>query len=147
MRVVQLLWVMVLSTAIASAACGGAVQYGSFLDGHETDQKRMAADAADKLKQMYPPEHNPVQLAHPAKDSFGQGFISRLRGFGYVVLEAPDADVDGHRRVGYAVDQVEGMQLLRLKLVVDDRTLSRAYVSQSDGLKPVGSWSSVHGAK
>ena len=141
-------WVMALVTAIAAGAgCGGAVQYGSFLGGHETAQKGMAADAADKLKQMYPPEHNPVQLAHPAKDPFGQGLVNRLRGFGYVVLEAPDAEVEGHRKVGYVVDQVEGMPLLRLKLVIDDRTLSRAYVSQSDGLKPVGSWSSVHGAK
>lgn len=127
--------------------CGASVPYGSFITGSEAAQARMAVDAAGKLRETFPPEQHSLQFTHPADDPFGQALASELRGSGYSVQENYRDEAGGHRHLQYVVDELEGTNMLRVQLLVDARRFSRAYLRESDGLRPMGAWSSAGGAQ
>lgn len=127
-------WLLVL------VGCGGAVQYGSFVDGRSLAQGVMAADAARKLAIEYAPDSHPLRLPLAATDDFGRNFEAELRRTGYAVQKGPAASSRDELQVRYVVDELKGTDLLRVTLYVQQRTLSRPYAERPRGVYPVAPW-------
>ena len=124
--------------ALMLAACGGAVQYGSFVPGREPAQAAIATDAARKLAASFPGTAQAVRFAHDAHDPFGRGLAAELRKEGFAIRSKP---ADSELLVRYVVDTVKGTDFLRATIYVRGQTFARAYVQRASGLYPVGPWS------
>jgi hypothetical protein len=103
----------------------------------------IAYDAASKLALEYPPDEHALELKAETEGSFDRAFVSSLRqsGFALGAQRRPNEALV----VQYAVDQLRGTKLVRVTLFIEQRTLSRAYTTSSEGVFPAGPWSSgVH---
>lgn len=139
------LWLVLGLGSLVMLGCGAPLRYGSFLEGQDALQASVATDAVEKINALYPPERHSIQILHESRDPFGKRLIHGLRGSGYLVLESQEQAATGYHGLSYVLDRVEGTDMLRVQLQVDDHALSRAYVQRPDGLFPVGAWSSVGG--
>lgn len=126
---------------IALIGCGGAVQYGSFVQGSPRVQAAVAADAARRLAADYEPDGASIRFAHDGRDAFGRSFATALRKSGFAVKDATAERSAGELSLRYVFDQIKGTDLLRVSLYIERRTLSRAYAQRSGGVYPVGPWS------
>jgi len=127
--------------AIALIGCGGAIQYGSFVEGSSRIQAAVAADAAQRLAADYEAEGASIRFAHDARDAFGRSFATELRKAGFAIKDSAGDASDGELGLRYVVDGIKGTDLLRVSLYVDRRALSRAYAQRSGAVYPAGPWS------
>jgi hypothetical protein len=125
---------------MAVLGCGGAAQYGSFIEEKPQVQAAIGTDAAKKLARNYPAERHKIWVAQQTEDAFGRGFAAALREQGYAVETGEEQGPGPKLAVRYVLDAVKGTPLLRLTLYVQRRRLSRAYAERPDGLYPAGPW-------
>lgn len=131
----------ITTLVLALCGCGGAAQYGSFVQVATQTQAAIAADAARKLAADYDAAQVRVRIAQDARDPFGRSFAAQLRKAGFAVKSGEGGAIGAQLRVRYVVDKLKGTDLLRLSLFVERRTLSRAYARRSGAVYPAGPWS------
>lgn len=139
-----------------SPIAGGA--YGNFIsNAPATHEKQLADDAARQLRLLYPPASTRLDLRQPSADAFGRQLVEALRSQGYALQEmlpaagepaassatAP-ATMAAHPTAGmpfnYVLDAIASPKLYRVTLILGSQTLTRAYVPQSEAVRPAGAW-------
>jgi hypothetical protein len=128
---------------ITLSGCAGT-QYDNFIDAPNAYARSMADDTVDQLTYLYPPATTQFDLQQKTQDAFGNTLITGLRDEGYAVSEfnkqkKSSENSPNAKKLGYIVDQ-QMSNLYRITIIVEDETLSRAYLEQNNLLYPAGAW-------
>lgn len=121
--------------------------------------QQVAADAVQKLYDLYPPARTQFDLLQPADDVFGRALVSGLRAKGFAVREFNRKAPNAHQEVtkaandklkptyipnvalGYILDRNGSQNFYRVTLRVGAQKLGRAYAITADGeARPIGYW-------
>jgi hypothetical protein len=128
-------------------------RYGNFLSPTSAAyNKTLAADAVKQLLILYPPANTRFNLQQTTPDSFGSTLIELMRAKGYALQEAkPALSVQRSNEptnpaatglsLRYVLEQVNGLNLYRVALLVGHQSLTRAYGMQDSTVHPAGLWS------
>jgi len=125
----------------------------------EADTAQLARDAAERIALACPPASTRLEFQSSTQDAFRIALASLLRTKGYAVLEpsiqgsqrdklsAPTAPLETAQaaapealQLSYLIDSIGNTRLYRLKLVVGERSYSRAYLQENNLLRPAGAW-------
>ena len=138
---------MPMLLAIVGLAGCATPKYGNFTSHTPQEMNTMlVTDAVKQLESLYPPASTQINIAQAiAKtDTFGNGLITTLRNHGYAVQEYREKQPLPDEGLGlrYIIDvpATSIHELYRIKLLVGDDTLTRAYIAQNDTVIPAGSW-------
>ena len=140
--------------------------YGNFIQNPSlATSKVMAEEVTAQIVRLYPAANTQFNLRHTVNDPFGHALIENLRLAGFAVQERIDSDnslfvskilmgdsipgiainheADGVSQptglaLSYIIDQ--SGDLYHVKLMIDDKRLSRAFVAQADSVRPAGLW-------
>ena len=139
--------ILILVLLLALAGCA-TTQYGNYVeDNSETHNSIIASDAAYQLMQIYPPASTRFNMQHPTTDPFGTALIRSLRTGGYAIQENSKSNLPGSTNtidsndgatLAYIFDQ--SSDVYRLSVMIDEKILTRAYMSDEDKIVPGGSW-------
>ncbi|EPG9766465.1 hypothetical protein M0K88_004709, partial [Escherichia coli] len=118
----------------------------------------LAADTAKQLVAVYPPALTRLNVDQETNDAYGQALIKWLRLKGYAVQEMHvDPAASFFKKLGspstaltpkgtrelklrYLVDVSPSDQLYRVTVQVGTQSLTRAYLSQDNTVRPAGTW-------
>jgi hypothetical protein len=133
--------------------------YGNFVpDSPAASDQKMALDAVQRLSAIYPPARTRFDLQQITPDAFGTALVASLRARGYALLEykpTPDparptgptpAPAVNAKSPGttlalrYVLDFDPASQLYRLTLLIDNQSLTRAYLAQNGSAVAAGAW-------
>ena len=97
-------------------------------------------DAVLQVATIYIPAQTQFHISKP-NDTFGEALISRLRQAGFAINESSNVqEPNDLQEPQYILDEVDGLQLQRLTLVINGQKLTRAYQPSHGELKPAGAW-------
>ena len=105
----------------------------------------MVNDAVQRLESLYPPASTQLNIDQliAKNDTFGDNLIANLRNKGYAVQEYREKQsqtTDG-LKLRYLIDVPRNQDIYRIKLMVGNDILTRAYMTDSNNtLVPAGSW-------
>ncbi len=119
--------------------------------------EKLAADAATKLRALYPAASTQFDLQQGTPDPFGSALVESLRASGYAVREAAPAGQGAKAAdsgaadpaqastrgipLSYIVDAPADTHLYRLTVLLGGPSLTRAYMAAPDKtLQPAGAW-------
>ncbi|PKD39849.1 hypothetical protein CWO84_13255 [Methylomonas sp. Kb3] len=109
----------------------------------------IAADTIHHLQKIYPPAQTQFNFGQsiPKSDRFGMLLVDSLRAKGYAVKEYnPKQSFAGTgRRFQYVVDKpsINVPDLYRIKLKIDDVTLTHAYEAKNNTALSAGAWAKM----
>jgi len=95
---------------------------------------KIAADSANKLASIYPPASTSFNF-DADEDAIGQPLAQQLRDKGFAIGSTG-------LPLNCVADQIDGTNLYRVMIGIGNGTLSRAYVSKLNDVKPAGAWAS-----
>lgn len=119
-------------------------QHGNFIqNASPATNAKLAEEAAAKLFAAYPPAVTRFDFQQGTPDIFGTTLVGILRSKGYAVLEfnarqPMESDQANHFR--YVLDEIAGMNLYRITLIIGNESLSRAFVIKGSAIHPAGGW-------
>ena len=128
--------------------------YGNFIQNPSlATSKAMAHDVTAQLMRLYPAANTQFNLRHTVNDPFGHASIENLRLEGFAVQETtqqsiqqqifaaphqPDTEPSRGHALSYVIDQ--SGDFYHVKLMINDMSLSRAFLVQADSVHPAGLW-------
>jgi len=126
--------------------------YGNFLPPTPASYtKTMAEDAVKQLLILYPPASTRFNLQQTTPDNFGTTLVELMRAKGYALMETkPELPMQLSNEatnsytglaLRYILDQVSGLNLYRLTLLVGHQSMTRAYRVQDSTIHTAGLWS------
>lgn len=143
-----------LLACVGGCAAPGASSLGNFSAAPVPVQQQLAEVAVRQLVLLHPPGSTRFTLQQPVGDAFGQPLVAGLRARGYALQDfkaqaeatvapgtpamSPPAALG--MPLGYVLDQVAGLGLYRISLVVGSQTLTRVYEAHEGKLAPAGAW-------
>jgi hypothetical protein len=150
----------VLSATIVIAGCTNVpttALSGNYTVGSTEVHQKLALDTVRQLHALFPPASTRFDIAQPAADSFGIALVTGLREKGYAVMESsavstanrPSSPGEAARQskppatglvLRYLIDSPGTDNLYRVSLQIGNGSLSRAYLSDIDGVQAAGAW-------
>ncbi|MDX8129608.1 conjugal transfer protein TrbH (plasmid) [Methylomonas sp. LL1] len=108
----------------------------------------IATDTIQQLEKVYPPAQTQFNFGQvvPKSDRFGMLLLESLRAKGYAVKEySPKSTATGAGlRFQYVIDRPSNTpDLYRLKLKIDDVTLTHAYEAKNNTALSAGAWAKM----
>ena len=128
--------------------------YGSFIQNPSTSYSKVMADEVTaQIVRLYPAANTQFNLRHTVNDPFGHALIENLRLEGFAVQEtiqqsiqqqifgAPHQSETEPQKgllLSYVIDQ--SGDLYHVNIMINDMSLSRAFLVQADSVHPAGLW-------
>ena len=137
---------LVFALVVFAGCVSAPSRYGNFSTAPSVASTDMANDATKQLAVLFPPALTRLDLLGPTGDAFGTALVTGLRTKGYAVAEyAPPSDAEAAPPANgtpfaYALNQEGNTNTYFLTLFVGTQTLSRIYVTQTNGARPAGAW-------
>ena len=129
--------------AMALAGCASTAPYGNFATHPPAGlEERIAADTVKQLVALSPPARTRFHLGQPTPDAYGSALVEALRARGYALMEFKEAAPATAPALSlhYVLDAATSPNLYRVTVTVGQKSLSRAYLAQSDRVAPAGAW-------
>ncbi len=128
--------------------------YGSFIQNPSTSYSKVMADEVTaQIVRLYPAANTQFNLRHTVNDPFGHALIENLRLEGFAVQETTQQSIQQqifaapHQSetepqkgllLSYVIDQ--SGDLYHVNIMINDMSLSRAFLVQADSVHPAGLW-------
>lgn len=132
----------ILSFCIVSFCMAGCTSmYGNHTQ--LSDYTIIVTDALHNIEKVALPAKTHFYIVHDIadNDTFGGYLIAELRARGYAVSEYSKHYNRVPDDVPFAYTLSSYQHLIYLKVTVGDKVMSGAYIHDSNGVKPSGSWS------
>jgi len=137
-----------LLLSLTLTSCTTKTMYGNFVKKPtEINQQTIAADAVNKILELYPPAKTRFVLKQPTPDVFGNTLVSQLRKQGYALLEfhpktshSTTADTEAYLQLSYIVDQFIGTNMYRVTIHIGNQSITRPYHQKNGNSIPTGYW-------
>ena len=143
--------IIILSLLLSGCA---TQPYGSFIQNPSTIYSKVLADEVTaQIVRLYPAANTQFNLRHTVNDPFGHALIENLRVAGFAVQETtqqpiqqqifgaphqPEIEPSRGYALSYVIDQ--SGDLYHVNIMINDMSLSRAFLVQADSVHPAGLW-------